>query len=74
MYDRLVENNIETIKNNISTSLNKLSEFDNHINVEFNYDSITSDDYCSLKSNGESVLLHYYDVDEHILYKTYFPK
>lgn len=70
----LVEDNVEIIKNNISISLNKLHELDNPITVEFDYDSITSDDYYSLNSNGESVLLHYYDVDENILYIISFPE
>lgn len=75
----LVENNVETIKNNISIALNKLNELDNSINIEFNYDNITSNDYYDLSegynlSVGEDVLLYYYDIDEHILYVTHFFK
>lgn len=71
----LIENNVETVKTNISTSLNKLHELDNAINIEFNYDIITSNDYYFLKTIKDEnlILLYYYDVDEHILYTTYFP-
>lgn len=70
----VVEDNVETIKNNVSIFLNKLQELDNPIDVEFNYDNITSDDYYSLISNEESVLLHYYDMDENILYIISYPE
>lgn len=71
----LVEENVESIKNNISNSLNKIHEFDESISNEFNYDIITSNDfYFSEIVEGEELfILHYYDVDERILYVTYFP-
>lgn len=72
----LIDDNVEMIKNYIRVSLNKLHEFDNSIDVEFNYDIIQSSDYYFLETIEEEslVILHYYDVDEHILYTTYFPE
>lgn len=69
-----VEDNVETIKKYISTSLDELYESDNNIDIEFNYDAITSNDYYYLRIEGEEVFLRYYDIDENILYKIYFYK
>lgn len=72
---KLVKDNVETIKEYINTSLEKLHELDNTNNIEFNYDSITSNGYYLLKTftDDNMVVLHYYDADEHILYVLYLP-
>lgn len=72
---KLVKENKEKIKNYISTSLNKLYELDNTINIEFNYENITSNDSYLLKyiKKENLVILHYYDEEENILYTIYVP-
>lgn len=63
-----VGNRIEYIKKYISTFLEKIHELEGLNNAEFNYDAITSNDYYLLKLYNEEVLLHYYDVEDNILY------
>lgn len=65
----LVGNKTEKIKVIIKDSLAELRET-NNVNIDFDYDSVTSNDrfYLIKKSFFESMLLHYYDVDENILY------
>lgn len=69
----LVKNNAEKIKKYINISLNKLNELDDTLNIEFNYDTVTSNDYYYMIEE-KNVLLYYYDIDEHILYVTHFFK
>lgn len=73
---KMVKNNEKLIRDYINVSLMNLHKLDNSINIEFNYDSITSNDYYLLKTfdNDKTIVLHYYDVDKDILYVTYFPE
>lgn len=68
MNYELIDNNAETVKSNIRIFLDKLHELNKPIDIEFDYDIITSNDYYSLKSNEERKLLHYYDIEENVLY------
>lgn len=79
----LVGDDAEKIKNCISDFLNVLSELNAEDDVEFDYDIVTSNDYYSLVIEGKSIwryydesqtLLHYYDVDEHVLYVIQYSK
>lgn len=69
-----VGNRIEFIKKYISTFLEKIHELEELSDIEFNYDAITSNDYYSLKLYNEEVLLHYYDVEDNILYIMSYPE
>lgn len=62
----------ELVKNYIKTSLNNLHELDNNIEIDFDYDVITSDDYYYVEYDEGMTFLYYYDAGEHILYRTYF--
>lgn len=53
----------------INIALNRLHEQDESIDINFDYDNITSNDYyCFWKTYEESRVLDYYDIDNHILY------
>ncbi len=71
---KLVEKNVEMIKDYISTSLSNFEKIDNKV-IEFNYENITSNDSYFLEyiKDEQLLILHYYDEDERILYKTYVP-
>lgn len=65
---KLVAENDEIIKKNINIALEKFHELDKPIDIDFDYNSITSNDYYSLNFDDGGVRLHYYDEDEHVLY------
>lgn len=73
----IINDNVEKVKEDISILLKKLKEIDNSLDIEFDYESITSDDYYEIKTqNGiENIYCFlYYDIDEHVLYKILIPK
>lgn len=69
-----VEDDKEKISLIIKNSLDILYKQDNNDFVNFDYDIITSNDYYSLVTGGRYELLHYYDIDEHILYVIQYSK
>lgn len=68
------ENDVDVVKDNINKTISRLHELDNSINIEFNYDDITFNDYYLLVQDSEFVCFEYYDSEEYVLYEIYFSK
>lgn len=49
-------------------SLENIKQSNENDYIEFNSNIITSNDYYKLLKNGDSLYLHYYDVDDNVLY------
>lgn len=70
----LGEDNVDVVKDNIKAAISKLYELDNSINIKFNYDDITSNDYYLLVNDLDFICFEYYDVEEYVLYEVYLSK
>lgn len=70
---RLVEDNIEKINNNIEKFFDILYDSDKKINIDFDYELISFDDYYDMCVYENNMSLNYYDVSENILYIFEFP-
>lgn len=71
----LSSDNINKLKKEINFSLNRLHELNNVINLEFNYDIITEDDYyLPIEENENEYYFQYYDTDGKVLYEIFCSK
>lgn len=64
----LVGDNVQNIREYINMSLENIKQSNENDYIEFNSNIITSNDYYKLLKNGDSLYLHYYDVDDNVLY------
>ena len=69
----LVNENKEKIKDNITTTINYINNSTKN-NIEFDFDNISPNDYYLLIESDDTNYLHYYDVENDVLYLLDIPK
>lgn len=71
---KLGNDSVEEVRKNIEIAIDKLHKLDNSINIEFDYDIVTSNDFYLLRNDSDFICFQYYDVEEYILYEIYLSK
>ena len=65
-------NNTKKIKKYMKDGIEKLNNGNKDINIQFDYNDITSNDLYVLKKNEKYLYLQYYDIEKKILYEIYY--
>lgn len=69
----LVNENEEKIRDNITTTINYINNSTKN-NIEFDFKNISPNDYYLLIESDDANYLHYYDVENNVLYLLDIPK